>query len=45
MFFHMAHNQTSHSYDEKTALEIFDASKKFSLLATQLLGTLETKND
>lgn len=41
----MARKQTSHSYDEKTALEIFDASKKFALLATQLLGTLESKND
>lgn len=45
MFFHMGRNQTSHSYDEKTALEIFDASKKFALLATQLLETLEKRND
>lgn len=45
MFYHAARNQTSHSYDEKTALEAFDATKEFSALAAQLLGILEAKND
>ena len=45
MFYHTARNQTSHSYDEKIALEIFDAAKKFSVLAAQLLKILEAKND
>jgi nucleotidyltransferase substrate binding protein (TIGR01987 family) len=45
MFYHAARNQTSHSYDEKTAQEIFDASKQFTRIAKQLLTALEIRND
>ena len=45
MFYHTARNQTSHSYDEQTALEIFDAAKPFAHLAIQLLAKLKARND
>ena len=45
MFYHTARNQTSHSYDEHTALEIFDAANPFAHLAIQLLDKLKARND
>jgi nucleotidyltransferase substrate binding protein (TIGR01987 family) len=45
MFFHQARNQTSHTYDEKTAREICLAAEKFLPLAQVLLNRLEEKND
>ncbi len=45
MIYHTARNQTSRSYDEETAQEIFETSKKFTHFAKHLLMALETRND
>ena len=45
MFFHQARNQTSHTYDENVANEVFDVAKRFSSVASHLLNVLQQKND
>jgi len=43
--YHDARNDTSHTYDEERAVEIFEIAAPFSLDARKLLETLEKKND
>lgn len=45
MLFHAARNETSHTYDENTAEEVFEVSIKFLPVAKKLLTQLELKND
>jgi len=40
MFFHQARNQTSHTYDEDTAKEVFSVAQKFVQYAKDLLRIL-----
>ena len=43
MVFHRARNETSHTYDAKTALEVFDVAKCFLPSAAALLFILKEK--
>jgi len=45
MEYHDARNDTSHTYDESRAIEIFEIANPFSLDARKLLETLGKKND
>jgi len=45
MEYHDARNDTSHTYDESRAVEIFEIAGSFSLDARKLLETLKKKND
>jgi len=45
MFYHQARNQTSHTYDEKTAQEVFVAAQSFVPHAQNLLANLVDRND
>lgn len=45
MFYHQARNQTSHTYDEIIAAEVYKTSLQFLAVAQQLLQRLEAKND
>ncbi len=45
MKYHDARNETSHTYDQDTAREIYEISKTFFKDAEKLLETLEKKND
>ncbi|EKD27296.1 MAG: nucleotidyltransferase, partial [uncultured bacterium] len=43
--YHQKRNKTSHTYDENTAEEVFNAALLFVLDAKYLLDSLEAKND
>ncbi|BBP44321.1 nucleotidyltransferase substrate binding protein [Thiosulfativibrio zosterae] len=43
MLFHRARNETSHTYNENTAEEVFQIAIKFLPEATKLLGALKSK--
>lgn len=45
MEYHDARNDTSHTYDEERAVEIFEITGSFARDARKLLKTLEKKND
>jgi nucleotidyltransferase substrate binding protein (TIGR01987 family) len=45
MLFHQARNETSHTYDEQTAQEIFGVAKGFLDHANALYRQLQLKND
>ena len=45
MLFHAARNQTTHTYDEQTAQEVFAAARDFLPGAKQLLCMLQARND
>jgi len=45
MIYHDARNETSHTYDQDIADEIFEVAKTFSSDAEKLLKALEEKND
>ena len=40
-----ARNETTHTYDEDKAQEVFEAAKEFLTDAKELLKNLESKND
>lgn len=44
MLFHRARNETSHTYNENTAEEVFKVAVKFFPEATKLLNALQSKN-
>jgi nucleotidyltransferase substrate binding protein (TIGR01987 family) len=39
--YHQARNETSHTYEEETAQEVYEAAKKFAVDARKLLTELE----
>ena len=43
--YHRHRNQTSHTYEEKTAVEVFSCVKSFLFDARALLTSLNNKND
>jgi nucleotidyltransferase substrate binding protein (TIGR01987 family) len=45
MEYHDARNETSHTYDESTAEDVFDAACEFLADAEKLLKALEARND
>jgi nucleotidyltransferase substrate binding protein (TIGR01987 family) len=45
MLYHQARNQTSHTYDPKIALEVYQNSIEFLPIAQRLLQRLQEKND
>jgi len=45
MVYHDARNETSHTYDDAKADEVFEIAKKFLPDAKKFLGALEKKND
>ena len=45
MEYHDARNETSHTYDEGTAEDVFDAACEFLADAQKLLEALEARND
>ena len=45
MLYHQARNQTSHTYDEAVASEVYRNSLDFLSVAQQLLQQLQAKND
>ncbi len=45
MEYHEARNETSHTYDNDKAEDVFDVAKNFLKDAKQLLSILEEKND
>ena len=45
MEFHQARNQSSHTYNVKTAELVFSTSRQFLPEAQRVLGLLETRND
>ena len=45
MDYHMARNQTSHTYNEEAAQSVFEEATEFAHDARQLLRTLEAHND
>ena len=45
MSFHAARNETSHTYDDKTAEEISDRAQHFAAAAQALLSSLRSRND
>ena len=45
MLFHRARNQTSHTYDEQIALEVYDNSIQFLPVVEHLYQQLSAKND
>jgi len=45
MLYHRARNQTSHTYDEETAQEVFKTASDFVHSALSLLERLEARND
>ena len=45
MFYHRARNQTSHTYNEETANEIYQASLSFLKVIKPLYMQLKEKND
>ncbi len=45
MEYHGARNETSHTYDNDKAEDVFDVTKNFLKDAKQLLSILEKKND
>ena len=45
MLYHQARNQTSHTYDEAVATEVYKTSLEFLAVAQQLLQRLQSKND
>ena len=45
MLYHQARNQTSHTYDEAVAEEVYKNSLDFLAVAQQLLQRLQAKND
>jgi len=45
MEYHDARNETSHTYDEDTAEDVFETARKFSADAEKLLKTIEERND
>lgn len=45
MLYHQARNQTSHTYDEAVATEVYKTSLQFLAVAQLLLQRLQAKND
>lgn len=45
MLYHQARNQTSHTYDESVAAEVYKNSIDFLKVAQRLLQQLQAKND
>ena len=45
MEYHDARNETSHTYDEDTAEDVFETARQFSADAENLLKALEARND
>ena len=45
MIYHDARNETSHTYDDAKAQEVFEVAKKFLPDAKEFLDNLEKKND
>ena len=45
MDYHLARNQTSHTYNEEAAQSVFEEATEFAHDARQLLRTLEAHND
>lgn len=45
MEYHDARNQTSHTYDDNTAEDVFGTAGEFLADAESLLGALEARND
>ena len=45
MLFHRARNQTSHTYDEQIALEVYDNAMQFLPVVNHLYQQLQDKND
>ncbi len=45
MLYHQARNQTSHTYDETVAAEVYKVSLNFLTVAEKLLQRLQAKND
>jgi nucleotidyltransferase substrate binding protein (TIGR01987 family) len=45
MEYHDSRNETAHTYDKKTAQEVFESAKKFIKDAEILLANLEKRND
>ncbi len=45
MIFHAARNQTSHTYNEAIAMEIFETSQQFVHTLKSLVEILQLKND
>ena len=45
MEYHDARNETSHTYDEGTAEDVFGTARVFLADAAQLLQALEVRND
>lgn len=45
MLFHQARNETSHTYDEQTAQEVFGVAKEFLEHSNTLYNQLHLKND
>ncbi len=45
MLFHQARNQTSHTYDEDIAKEVFETAQQFVQHSKDLLSVLSNKND
>jgi len=45
MLYHQARNQTSHTYDEEVAAEVYKSSLDFLAVAQKLLHQLQAKND
>ena len=45
MEFHQARNQSSHTYNVKTAELVFSTSRQFLPEAQRVLGLLEARND
>jgi nucleotidyltransferase substrate binding protein (TIGR01987 family) len=43
--YHQARNQTSHTYEEKTAREVYQVAKRFAVDARKLLLELERHHD
>jgi len=45
MLYHQARNQTSHTYDEKVAGEVYHSAMAFLTVVKKLYHQLQTKND
>lgn len=45
MRFHASRNETSHTYDKKTALEVSDSATEFLSAAQSFLVSLRARND
>ncbi len=45
MVYHDARNETSHTYDEETAEDVFETAREFVADAVKLFKALEVRND